>query len=131
MTPKQQKAHLEALLALRADTLAKGAALIEPNRTDDSTSGVADEDAQALSEMLQAIASRRNLSQAQLIVRIDRALKKLRSAPEDFGLCEECEEKIPAARLKAMPYALLCAACQGKRDPQRGSLARKKTTDYV
>ena len=131
MTPKQQKAHLEALLALRADTLAKGAALIEPNRTDDSTSGVADEDAQALSEMLQAIASRRNLSQSQQVARIDRALKKLRSAPGDFGLCEECEEKIPAARLKAMPYARLCVNCQSKKDAPKAGPTRRKITDYI
>lgn len=29
----------------------------------------------------------------------------------DFGLCRECEEPIPIARLKAMPGADLCVGC--------------------
>lgn len=130
MTPKQLAAHKQALLALRKQTLEKGPARIEPNRTDEASTGVADEDAQALSEMLQAISSNRNAAQSQRLARIDRALKKLAGDAELFGLCEECEEPIPAPRLKAVPDAQFCAACQGKRDPQRG-LARKKTTDFV
>ncbi|MBS2022378.1 MAG: TraR/DksA family transcriptional regulator [Deltaproteobacteria bacterium] len=130
MTAKQLKAHKDALAKLRAETLSKGAAKIEPNRTDEASSGVADEDAQALSEMLQAINSNRNAGQAQLVARIDKALRKIADDPEMVGLCEECEEPIPAARLKAVPYAQFCAACQSKRDPARG-MARKKTTDFV
>lgn len=130
MTPKQRAAHKQALLALRKQTLEKGPARIEPNRTDETSTGVADEDAQALSEMLQAISSNRNAAQSQRLSRIDRALQKLAGDGELFGLCEECEEPIPAARLKAVPDAQFCAACQGKRDPLRGQ-GRRKTTDFV
>jgi RNA polymerase-binding transcription factor DksA len=118
-----------ALRKLRAETIAKGAASIEPNRKDDSQADVVDEDAQALSEMLQVLNSTRNKAQTELIARIDRALRKCKESPEMIGLCEECEEKIPQKRLKLMPYAAFCAACQTKRDPARGG-ARKKLTDF-
>ena len=61
--------------------------------------------------------------------RIDRALLKLRDAPEEYGICEECEEEIALKRLQLMPHATLCAECQGKADPRRGA-GRKNLTDY-
>jgi DnaK suppressor protein len=129
MTPRQRAAHRTALLALRARLVQTGPAKIEPNRRDPSTTGVADEDAQALSEMLQVLASQRNRGQADELARVDRALRKLQAEPEDFGLCEECEEEIAQKRLAVMPYATLCAACQAKREP-RHAATRRKLTDY-
>jgi DnaK suppressor protein len=129
MTPKQRSKHLAALEQLRAQVVSAGPAKIEPNRTDPVSTGVADEDAQALSEMLQVLASQRNRGQAALLGRIDRALRKLADAPEDYGLCEDCEEPIAPKRLALMPHALLCPACQAKREPARGG-ARKKVTDF-
>jgi DnaK suppressor protein len=117
------------LLELREKTLAEGPSKIEPNRKDASSVGVADEDEQALSEMMQTLASQRNKKQADILKQIDRALRKLESDPDMVGLCEDCEEEIAAARLKLMPYASLCAECQAKRDPKRGQ-ARKSITDY-
>jgi RNA polymerase-binding transcription factor DksA len=117
------------LLELRAETLAEGPARIEPNRKDVSAVGVADEDEQALSEMMQTLASQRNRKQAELVKQIDRALARLSSHPDLIGLCEECEEEIPEKRLKLMPYASLCAGCQAKHDPQRG-VTRRSITDY-
>jgi DnaK suppressor protein len=130
VTPKQRAAHREVLQRLRDDAVAKGPSKIEPNRADETNVGVADEDAQALSEMLQAISSRRNAERATLLGRIDKALRKIDREPDRFGICEECEEPIPAARLKAVPHAPLCASCQAARDPERGA-ARRKTTDFV
>ncbi len=129
MTPKQRLAHRATLERLRAEVLRAGPAPIEPNRRDAATTGVADEDAQALSEMMQVLASKRNEGQAALLGRIDRALAKLGGAPDDFGLCEECEEEIAPKRLALVPWATLCVACQAKRDPKRGA-SRKKLTDF-
>jgi DnaK suppressor protein len=114
---------------VRAELLRSGSARIEPNRSDPATTGVADEDAQALSEMLQVLASQRNRGQADLLARVDRALRKLAAAPEDFGLCEDCEEEIDARRLAVMPYATRCPACQAKAEPRLGG-SRRKLTDY-
>ncbi len=129
MTPDQRRAHRRTLERLRAQALEAGPARIEPNRRDPATTGVADEDAQALSEMLQVLASKRNEGQAALVRQIDRALAKLADAPEDFGLCEACEEEIAPKRLAAVPYAALCVSCQARRDPRLGA-SRKKLTDF-
>jgi DnaK suppressor protein len=129
MTPRQRTAHRQRLLRLRAELLRAGPARIEPNRRDPATAGVADEDAQALSEMLQVLASKRNEGRAALVRQIDRALAKLADAPEEFGLCEDCEEEIGPGRLALVPWATLCVACQAKRDPKLGG-SRKKLTDF-
>ncbi|MGZ6142477.1 MAG: TraR/DksA family transcriptional regulator [Myxococcales bacterium] len=130
MTPRQKEKFRELLQKMRAAALREGPHRIEPNRTDDAAVGVADEDAQALSEMLQAISSSRNKGQAAMLARIDRALLKLRDAPGEYGLCEECEEEIAPRRLQLMPQATLCAECQAKADPRRGT-TRRKITDYT
>ncbi len=129
MTPRERAAHRKRLERLRAEVVRAGPARIEPNRRDPATTGVADEDAQALSEMLQVLASKRNEGQAALVRQIDRALAKLADAPEDFGLCEGCEEEIAPGRLALVPYATLCVDCQAKRDPRLGG-SRKKLTDF-
>jgi DnaK suppressor protein len=128
MTPAHRAAHRRALQRLRAEALGAGPARIEPNRTDPSSTGVSDEDAQALSEMLQVLASQRNRGQAELVGRIDRALRKIANEPDDYGLCERCEEPIAPKRLQLMPYALLCTACQSKEEP-RLPATRRKVTD--
>jgi DnaK suppressor protein len=129
MTPKQRLAHGRTLERLRAELAAAPAARIEPNRKDPATAGVADEDAQALSEMMQVLASKRNESRATLLRQVERALAKLADAPEDFGRCEACEEEIAAKRLALVPHATLCVACQARRDPKLGG-SRKKLTDF-
>ncbi len=129
MNAKERARHRLALERLREQVVRTGPARIEPNRRDPSTAGVADEDAQALSEMLQVLASQRNKGQGELLGRIDRALRKLASAPDDFGLCESCEEEIAAKRLAIMPYASRCSGCQARSEPRHGT-GRKSLTDY-
>ena len=34
---------------------------------------------------------------------------------EDFGLCRQCDEPIPLARMLAMPEKDICVDCAGKR----------------
>lgn len=129
MNAKQRARHRLALERLREQVLRTGPARIEPNRKDETSVGVADEDAQALSEMMQVLASQRNRGQGELLGRIDRALRKLAAAPDDYGLCESCEEEIPEKRLALMPYASLCSACQARSEPRHGA-GRKSITDY-
>lgn len=129
MTPKQRSELKAALLALRAELTGKGPLRIDPNRTDEARVG-GDEDEQPLNEMLQSIASKRNKTNEGVLRLVDKALQKLAESPDDYGLCEACDEDIAAGRLKAMPYADLCVACQGKRDGPKGGPTRKKLTDY-
>jgi DnaK suppressor protein len=127
---RAMKTRWEKLLRDRREALvAAGPAPIEPNRKDTATSGVADEDEQALNEMLQTLASTRNRDHARELAEIDRALRKLHDAPDDFGQCEDCGDDIPEKRLTLMPWARYCLECQGKLDPKRNQ-ARTKITDY-
>ncbi len=125
MTAKQRAVYERSLRQAREQLVRSGPARIEPNRTDPATTGVADEDAQALSEMLQVLASQRNKGQAELLARIDRALRQLADAPDEYGLCTECEEPIAPKRLALMPYAHLCTECQAAREPRRAPTRRK------
>lgn len=43
-------------------------------------------------------------------IEIDRALAKIESGT--YGLCEQCGQQIPDARLQALPQAALCVACK-------------------
>src|SRR5436305_13450992 len=73
------------LIDLRRQTLAEKPARIEPNRRDAAASGVPDEEEQALSEMLQTLASQRNKKQADVLKQIDRALRRLGERPASRG----------------------------------------------
>ncbi|MFP6612975.1 MAG: TraR/DksA C4-type zinc finger protein, partial [Pirellulales bacterium] len=44
------------------------------------------------------------------LANIERALEKMRDG--SYGICEECEKKIPMPRLNALPYATTCIECQ-------------------
>jgi DnaK suppressor protein len=44
------------------------------------------------------------------VVEIDRALAKI--ADGTYGVCEQCGDPIPDARLQALPYAALCVSCK-------------------
>ena len=43
--------------------------------------------------------------------RIEALLERIKH-DQDFGICEECEQPIPEARLMIVPEAVLCVACQ-------------------
>ena len=130
MTEAQREKFKQKLLALHAELTGKAPAKIEPNRTDESRVG-GDEDEQPLNEMMQAIASSRNRNMDGVLKRVVKALGKLREDPDGYGECEECGEELPMGRLRAMPYAEFCVACQGKRDAPKGGPTRKKLTDYT
>lgn len=44
------------------------------------------------------------------LVQIESALERIREG--SYGLCEICNNKIPLARLNALPYAMTCIDCQ-------------------
>ena len=51
---------------------------------------------------------------AQTLSRIDEALLKVDQGT--YGTCDECEQDIAEARLKAVPFALLCLECQEREE---------------
>ena len=51
---------------------------------------------------------------------IEKALESMREGT--YGICDGCDEKIPLARLNALPYATSCIQCQREAE-QSGSLS--------
>lgn len=45
---------------------------------------------------------------------VDDALKRIEAGT--YGLCEDCEALVPAARLEVLPHARFCIGCQSKRE---------------
>jgi DnaK suppressor protein len=55
------------------------------------------------------------------IENIRNALEKLENG--SYGICEECERKIPIKRLKAIPDARYCISCQLDLEKDRNYIA--------
>jgi len=54
--------------------------------------------------------------QARSIHEIRSALDRIEQG--SYGLCERCEEQIPAKRLDALPWARLCVKCQSATEAE-------------
>ncbi|HEY8417068.1 MAG TPA: TraR/DksA C4-type zinc finger protein [Limnochordales bacterium] len=54
----------------------------------------------------------------QLLHQVEQALARL--ADGTYGLCEQCGQPIPQARLEAMPAATRCAPCQAAGEAEDG-----------
>ncbi len=63
-----------------------------------------------------------NQIQDSLNDEIERARNRLPKG-KSRNFCEECGEKIPAARQKALPGVRLCVACQEEEDKENRSFA--------
>lgn len=125
-TRKRLRARLSAL---REELLAAGNMDIPPARSDSVAQP--DDDEAPLTEMTQAIASNRNRERSERLEAIDEALGRIDDDPDEFGLCEVCEEPIGGKRLELMPWVTLCVACQEKLEREnRAPGGRKSITDY-
>ena len=90
-----------------------------------------DEDSQPLAEMSQAISSSRNQNRAETLELIRTALSTIELSPEDYGVCEECDEDIPEKRLEIMPWSVCCVRCLSKQENSLRGATRRNLTDYV
>lgn len=54
---------------------------------------------------------------ARELAQIDRALEDLEAGR--YGTCRDCEEPISEKRLKVMPFATRCVACQAREEDVR------------
>ena len=53
----------------------------------------------------------------KVLFNIDDALRRIEDGV--YGTCESCGKKISKARLKAIPYALLCRTCKEKHERKK------------
>jgi DnaK suppressor protein len=129
MNAKDLAKFQNLLQSLRQEATGHGPLSIKADKSSDDHE-VIDEDVQALSEMNQIIASNRNRKRAGDLGRIDAALNRIKFKPDEYGLCGECEEPIPAKRLELMPFVELCARCQQDKDDAKKPGRRRHLLDY-
>jgi DnaK suppressor protein len=57
---------------------------------------------------------------AESLGKIDEAIRRLEAGA--YGVCAECGGEIAEARLKALPFATLCVACQEQEENREAEL---------
>jgi DnaK suppressor protein len=62
------------------------------------------------------------------LMQIERALKRLRQG--SYGYCEGCSQRIPVARLNALPYSTLCIQCQREMENDDTWLDNRAAIDW-
>ena len=126
---EERRELLDSLRQMRDSVQGVGFQRLEPNRTD--AHGGRDEDGQPLNEMNQAIASNRNRVAGESLERILEALETLEEHPDEYGVCVECEKRIPIGRLRLMPHAEHCVPCQSSLEGPVTGIRRRKITDHI
>lgn len=121
------RSRIEAnLRARRAELVGEGDLDIAAEM---DTARKVDDDAAPLDEMAKVIASNRNRARADELEQIDAALTRLVDEPDDFGVCEKCEEPIAVRRMELMPWVRQCLECQTVSESERAG-RRRHITDY-
>lgn len=65
--------------------------------------------------------------QSQTLDKISAALARLEAG--EYGICGECEEEIAEKRLRALPFATRCTACQASAESAEGQDRRALQRD--
>ena len=119
MARKEQILKMRSVLVRRRDALRKALAgdlsLLKELREQqggDVVDAALDTAQDEISSQLAEVESRE-------LANIEKALDRMRVG--SYGLCESCTEKIPIARLNALPYATLCIECQRAEETGGGS----------
>lgn len=96
----------EALRKSLADELSQLSELREPTSGD-----IVD---WALDSLNGELSSQMAQTESRKLARIEQALARMQLG--GYGMCEGCEQAIPAARLEALPDSTLCVACQREEE---------------
>jgi len=108
---------LEALLS-QQDALLRQRRQILRDGLPTPMSGVMDFEEHALDAEEQGIGFSVLTLTSRTVQGIERALQRLETG--EFGACSGCRCRISDARLRAMPFAALCLACQERHDIATG-----------
>ena len=60
---------------------------------------------------------------ADTLARVDQALVRLDAGK--YGWCVECDGEIAERRLRALPFAVRCQACEGRREQEQTRARRR------
>jgi DnaK suppressor protein len=117
MPRKDAIMNMREVLILRRDALRKAlAGDLSTLREQQSSGDVID---QALDSAHNELNSQLAEVESRELAYIENALERMRTG--HYGSCEGCGNKIPFARLSALPYATLCIECQ--REAERDGTA--------
>lgn len=70
-----------------------------------------DEGAQALHSVTNDLAMANMEREVRTLAEIELSLRRIEAG--EYGICGSCEERIPEARLRALPWTRLCVHCAG------------------
>lgn len=114
---RTRHARLETLLDQQDARLRKRRLIVRDSRLD-ATSGVTDPEEQALDAEEEGIAFSLLALTSRTVQGIETALQRLEAGT--FGTCVDCQRRISSARLRAIPFAARCLACQKGHDSAMG-----------
>ena len=108
MTPEELRQHEQTLLAKKADIeklVHTRAFSMTPSHGDDGDRSMAANDDEIVIQLQQ--------NDAKLLRAIEKALARIEAG--EFGICSDCEEEIPHARLVAVPWTRVCVNCKERQ----------------
>lgn len=92
-----------------------------------------DEVAVAVQSVVKELALTNIEREVRTLAEVELSLHKLETG--EYGICGSCEQKIPEARLRALPWTRLCVECAGggirqaqEREPSGSSGGQTKST---
>jgi DnaK suppressor protein len=103
MLVERRREIQEKLRAIREDV---------PSHQDE----VRDAEEQSVTDFVQEMDFALMEMKAQTLSRIDEALQRIDQGT--YGTCAECGQDISEARLKALPFAVLCVECQAREESE-------------
>ncbi len=113
MDPKDLQTWKERLLALR-DELAGEVEVLKQESFSLGTDAVQDMGDDAAVTYNRQVLLNLSEREREQLRRIEEALERIERG--SFGMCEDCGEPIPRARLEAVPWATLCVECKSLRE---------------
>lgn len=113
MNKKTLEKHRQKLLGIRRSLIGDVGTRRRENQEigEDGIQDIADQATGINTRQILIGLGEKERSQLKLV---EMALEKIKD--ETYGICEQCESKIPAKRLNAMPYARLCIVCQSEAE---------------
>ena len=104
-----EKQILKKQIETEIETLSQEIEKIKKALYPDKEQGITDKVAHLNFKLDQAIHLQRHDEAIKRLNRLKHAFLKI-DRP-DYGICQECEEEIPFARLQIMPESLYCVSC--------------------
>ncbi len=117
MTLRREKLEsVKGLLLSRREALARDLRQATQDFIDDEPA-FADSVDQAAADVDRTLSMNLKNRERGVLRQIDEALRRIESG--EFGKCEQCEEEISEARIKAFPFTTLCIDCKAELESEQ------------